>query len=107
MGAREMKQKTSKLQKLERNRKSILTEDLETCYICNGQASEIHEIYSGRNRKKSIQDDFCVPVCRRCHQLITLNYGLNLRLKMICQEKFEETHTREEFIKIIGKNYLD
>lgn len=102
-----MKQKTSKLAKLERNRKSILTEDLETCYICGRPATDIHEIYSGANRKVSILNDFCCPLCRNCHNTITINYGLNLRLKMICQEKFEEKHTREEFLKIIGKNFLD
>ena len=36
-------------------------------------------------------------------------YGklLDKQLKKVAQKKFEETHTREEFIKLIGKNYLD
>lgn len=40
------------------------------------------------------------------------NYGvhadrnLDLRLKMECQAKYEENHTREEFRSIIGKSYL-
>lgn len=102
-----MKHKTSKLAKLERNRKSILTDDLEHCFICKRQATDMHEIYSGGSRKASMKNNFCVPLCRFCHQAITLNYGLNLRLKMICQEKFEETGTREEFIKLVGKNYLE
>ncbi|WP_418205773.1 hypothetical protein [Anaerotignum faecicola] len=29
-----------------------------------------------------------------------------MRLKQDCQRKFEETHTREEFMAIIGRNYL-
>lgn len=32
---------------------------------------------------------------------------LDRRLKAECQRKFEEKHSREEFMKIIGRNYLD
>ena len=31
---------------------------------------------------------------------------LDIKLKQDAQRKYEETHTREEFIKLIGKNYL-
>lgn len=31
----------------------------------------------------------------------------DLLLKRVCQRKFEETHSREEFMEIIGRNYLD
>lgn len=102
-----MRQKTSKLRNLERNRKSILTDNLEKCFICGRTATDMHEIFSGANRKASIIHSFCVPLCRTCHQAITLNYGLNLRLKRLCQEKFEETHEHSEFMAIIGKNYLE
>lgn len=33
-------------------------------------------------------------------------HKVDLRLKQDCQRKFEETHTREEFMAIIGRNYL-
>lgn len=101
-----MRTKTSKLAKLERNRKSILTDDLEHCFICKRQAIDLHEIYSGGSRKASMEHDFICPLCRACHQNITLNYGLNLRLKKLCQQKFEETHERNEFLSIIHKSYL-
>lgn len=102
-----MKNKSSKLAKLERERYSILTDNLERCFICGRTATDIHEIYSGGNRKASMRNGFCCPLCRYCHQIVTLNYGLNLRLKMECQEKFEETATREDFMQIIHKNYLE
>ena len=41
------------------------------------------------------------------------NYGvhndakLDLEIKQMAQREFEKTHTREEFMKIFGKNYLD
>ena len=28
------------------------------------------------------------------------------RLKKECQEEFEKTHTHDEFMKLIGRNYL-
>ena len=34
-------------------------------------------------------------------------HELDLRLKRICQRKFEEESTREVWMKIIGRNYLD
>lgn len=38
---------------------------------------------------------------------VHFNRELDLKLKRECLAKFEETHSREEFMKIIGKNYLD
>ena len=102
-----MKQKSNKLAKLERNRTSILTDDLEHCFICKRQASEIHEIYSSGSRKQSMIYNFTIPICRQCHQRVTLNHYDNLQLKQICQRKYEENHTRDEFMAIIGKNYLE
>lgn len=102
-----MRNKTSKLRKLENNRYSILTEDLEQCFICKKSPVDMHEIYGGCNRKVSMQNGFCVPLCREHHKLVT-DYPLNNKyLQEKCQRKFEETHTRDEFMKLIGKNYLE
>lgn len=101
-----MRNKSSKLAKLERNRKSILTDDLEHCFVCKRQATDLHEVYSGGSRKASMENDFVCPICRQCHQHITLDYKDNLKLKQLCQKKYEENHTREEFLSIIHKNYL-
>lgn len=32
--------------------------------------------------------------------------GLDRVLKCICQREYEKTHTREDFIRLIGKNYI-
>ena len=32
--------------------------------------------------------------------------AFDLQLKRECQEKYEETHTREDFMRLIGRNYL-
>ena len=34
-------------------------------------------------------------------------HELDLRLKRECQREYETTHSREEFMALIGRNYLD
>lgn len=101
-----MRNKTYKLKKLEKNRFSILTNDMEHCYICKSPFVEIHEIYGGRNRKISMLNGFCVPLCHRHHEYVTLNADGSNYLKQKCQSVFEETHNRKDFIEIIGRSYL-
>ena len=35
------------------------------------------------------------------------NVELDLWLKRACQREFEKTHSREEFMKLIGRNYKE
>lgn len=102
-----MRNKTYKLIKLERNRYSILTSDLKHCFICKKLGVDIHEIYGGRNRKVSMKNGLCVPLCREHHYVVTINAEESLKLKKMCQEEFEKTHTRNDWFNLIGKNYLD
>lgn len=101
-----MKVKSNKLRKLEKNRYSILTDNLESCYICKRPSTDIHEIYGGSNRQNSMKNGFCIPLCRMCHQILTDEPKTALKYKILCQEHFETNHTRKEFMDIIGKNYL-
>ena len=90
--------------------KSILQDEKE-CYI-TGSICDLHEhhIYPGKNRKISEKYGFKVWLRSDWHNMrdygVHFNKNLDLRLKQECQAKFEETHTREEFIKLIGKSYL-
>ena len=58
----------------------------------------------------SEKNGFIVPLTNDEHNMsdygVHFNKELDLKLKRECQQKFEETHTREEFIRLIGKNYL-
>ena len=101
-----MRNKTYKLKKLEKNRFSILTNDMEHCYICQSPFVEIHEIYNAGNRKISMKNGFCVPLCHRHHEYVTLNADGSNYLKQKCQMVFEKTHSREEFMKLIGRNFI-
>lgn len=102
-----MKYKTNKLIKLEKGRYSILTNDLEHCYICRQSPVDIHEIYGGSNRKVSMANGFCIPLCRVHHKAITNKRINDLQIKKDCQETYEQSHTRDEFMRLIGKNFLD
>ena len=69
-------------------------------------AQDCHEIYCGAKRQVSMKNGFCVPLCRFCHMQVTNNRLADIRLRVECQRKFEETHTREEFLKLVGRNYI-
>lgn len=101
-----MRNKTYKLKKLEKNRFSILTNDMEHCYICQSPFVEIHEIYGGKNRKVSMQNGLCVPLCHKHHEYVTLNADGSNYLKQKCQMVFEKTHSRDEFLELICRSYL-
>ena len=101
-----MKRKTTRLQKLEKKRFSILTLELSYCFLCGASPADLHEIYGAGNRQTSMKNGFVIPLCRRHHQLVHENAELSNMLKKICQQRYEEDHTRDEFIKLIHKNYL-
>lgn len=90
--------------------KSILQGD-KRCYIC-GNTYNLHEhhIFFGSNRRNSEKHGFKVWLCGPHHNLsnegVHFDRTLDLYLKRQCQKAFEKTHSREEFLNIIGKNYL-
>ena len=96
-----------KQKKLENNRFSIFTNKFDECYYCKRKIKEnekldLHEVYGGSNRIRSIKNGFVVPLCRLCHSNEEIIQYLRIKL----QKEYEKTHSREEFIKIIGKNYI-
>lgn len=104
---RPIKKKSDEQNKLERNRFSIFTNDFDRCYYCHRKKQEtenfdLHEVYGGSNRTRSIKNGLVVPLCRICHS----NEDIIKYLRIKLQKEFEKKHTREEFIKIIGKSYI-
>ena len=93
--------------------KSIL-QDGKVCFI-TGASENLHKhhIYFGNpNRRISEENGFWVYLIGALHNQSKFGvHGANgkeldLFLKRECQRKFEETHTRAEFMVLIGKNYL-
>lgn len=90
---------------------SIL-QDKKECYV-TGRTDGLHEhhIFYGSSRKMSERHGLKVWLYHLYHVGSDLavhggNRSLDIRLKREAQAKFEETHTREEFIKAFGRSYL-
>ena len=90
--------------------KSIM-QDEKKCYVTGDtEGLHLHHIYGGSNRKISDKNGFTVYLRGDWHNLsdygVHFNKELDLHLKQECQRKYEETHTRKEFMMLIGKNYI-
>ena len=102
----QLKKKSKKLAKLENNRFSIITNDLDKCYICGAKKEDLHEVFAGKNRQMSMKYGLVIPVCRKCHKMIQKDKTLNEKLHKVGQKKFKKIYKKENFIKIFEKNYL-
>lgn len=111
--------KKGKKKKRKQHKKSILQHKDGRCYLCvllegNSRVYPIthkHHIYGGPLRSISEAEGFTVDLCVRHHEFakeaVHENHE-NLRLlQRICQRKYEETHTRQQFMDLIGRNYLE
>ncbi len=101
-----IKNKSYKLAKLENNRFSIITNNLDKCYICSSKKEDLHEVFEGKNRQISMKYGLVIPVCRKCHKLIPKDKTLREKLHQVGQKAFEKHYKTENFIKVFGKNYL-
>lgn len=103
-----MKQKTSKLRKLEKNRYSVFYESLSMCMNCGSMYQVTkHELFPGKNRRNSMKYGFVLPLCVGCHQKLQDDVDFSSKWKKKSQKYFEDHYgTREEFIKIFRRNYL-
>ena len=87
--------------------------DGRKCYLCgmDYETLDWHHIFFGPNRKHSEKYGLKVRLCHsKCHifgERAAHNCKeTDLKLKKIGQKKFEETHSREEFMQIFGRNYI-
>ena len=91
--------------------KSILQRNMDECFICHTtQNLHLHHIYEGSRRQASDAHGFVVRLCANHHNMsdhsVHMDEAMNRKLKRLCQRVYEKTHTREEFMEIIHKNYL-
>jgi len=89
-----------------------MDQELYMCEVCEmSPAVTTHEVYYGTaNRKVSIKHKFQVKICARCHDAahykISVGHDMNMELRKQFQREYEKNHTKEEFIKLIGQDYL-
>ena len=98
-----IKRKSTKLAKLERQRDKDLIKS-GICEFCGNYSKQLdpHEVYGGSNRKRSIKHKFVKLICRKCHG----NEDTIKQLRIDTQKEYMKTHTKEEFIRLIGKSYI-
>ena len=95
--------------------------EFDYCFVCGEPYSGRHEVFGGtRNRQKSIEDELQVKLCDFHHlrwenaphvkpyknDIATPDAWFDKQIKQDAQRKYEESHSREEFIKRYGRNYL-
>ena len=103
-----MKRKSYKIRNLERHRKSVFYDDLNTCCYC-GSTFELtkHEIFEGRNRIHSMEYGFVLPLCWKCHQKLQEDVEFNKKWKSKAQTYFiNYIGTYDDFMNIFRKNYM-
>ena len=89
--------------------------DYKECFICgrNRHAGlERHHIFNAANRPISEKYDLCVYLCKDCHtgtHGVHNNAELMRWLKRKGQQMAMDKYgwSKQEFIEIFGKNYLD
>lgn len=91
-------------------RESIMSNE-RICYICGSPDVVVHHIYYGTaNRSIADREGCWVYLCPPHHtgrDGVHFNREMDLKLKQLCQERWEEKNgSREEFIRLFGKNYL-
>ena len=97
--------------------KSIMQENKE-CYlcrkyfdICNERGLHKHHIFEGYGRRRQSESmGAFIYLCAKHHNMsdygIHFNKEVDMEVKRECQRRYEESHTREEFMELIGRNYL-
>lgn len=102
-----LKQRTNKLAKREKNRYSIIYNDMTKCCECGSKIGiEKNEIFSGAYRQISITLGMVAPMCHTCHQRFHNDIMFNLKYKTMFQKEYMKTHSLDDFIKTFGKNYI-
>ena len=93
---------------------SILTGKDKRCFVTGRENGlQKHHIFHGSGKREvSDKNGFWCYLVPEKHLAglgglhANPGNGLDRALKCICQREYEKTHTREEFIRLIGKNYI-
>lgn len=105
---KEIKKKSNKLKKLEDKRFSIITSNLKICYICKQKKKrDLHEIFGGSNRQKSMEWGLVLPICGDCHEEWKFNEVIRQKFQVQAQETFEEKYSHELFMAEFRKDYKE
>lgn len=110
------KQKTKKRRM--KHPPSILPQRPGECYLCERLGIvrywtylERHHIFDGPNKKISEENGFTVRLCVGHHRegadAVHRNENMMRLLQRDAQRAYEKSHSREEFFKLMRRNYLE
>ena len=111
--------KQKRRKKRKEHKPSILHQKDGTCYLCIKLRKDYrihpvvheHHIFGGPNRQISEAKGLKVYLCLEHHlwghQAVHNNHEIMRLLQQDGQRAYERTHSREEFMALIGRNYLD
>lgn len=83
---------------------------MRQCYLCGSTCNiEEHHLLLGSRRKKADEYGLVVDLCHDCHsEAHDRNSELLNELRQEGQRRFEaQGHSRKEFMREFGRNYLD
>ena len=90
-----------------------IIQDEKKCAVCGTTKNiQIHEIFFGRNRQKSIEDGCCAYLCGMHHNQsnegVHFNHDLDTKLKQIAEWTWIEHYgkTEDDFRQRYGRSYL-
>lgn len=103
----QIRKKSTKLAKMERDRFSLFTDDDSKCMLC-GSTYQLtwNEVFRGKNRKLSMQYGLCQRLCLECHRKYQDDVLFNEIWHKKGQLAFNTNYPDLDFIKIFGRNYL-
>lgn len=90
---------------------SVLTDDLEHCYITGSTEVAIHHVFGGSNRNRSDKYGFIIALRPDYHNMsnhgVHFDRELDLKFKRQAQTYYEENiGERKQFISEFGKSWL-
>ena len=87
---------------------SVITDDLEHCYLCKSPHIQIHHcIHGNANRKLADKYHLVVALCPVHHQqLHDSNPQMDRYFEKIAQAHFNIAYPELDFREIFGRNYL-
>ena len=88
---------------------SKFTDDLTHCFVCGRPFPQIHHMMNKSHKAKAEKYGLILPLCMNHHtgaEGVHTKPERMLACRQMAQKKFEEEHTRDEWIKEFRKNYL-
>lgn len=105
------------MKKRQKHKESILQRKDGRCYLCmkagdsSAKYTECHHVFGGSMRKVSEAEGLKAYLCPEHHRTgkesVHLNAQVSRILKAETQAKWEENHTRAEWMTLMHRNYRE